>query len=156
VKLFKSITPNTFHYVTFVTHNRASVFKSEKACEIFIETLQEAREKFPYKLIGYVIMPDHVHAIVNERTGTISDWMRRIRGNSARKTLIWLLEGVHLMSLAKLALANPQKGNHTHSLWQKDPSVVDLWSEKFVRQKLGYIHMNPVRAKLCDHPGKWK
>ena len=67
MKLFKSNEPNTFHYVTLVTHHRVPVFRSELACEIFVDVLSAVREKFPYKLIGYVLMPDHVHAIVNNR-----------------------------------------------------------------------------------------
>jgi len=156
VKLYKSNEPNTFHYVTLVTYNRVPVFRSEMACEIFIDVLRETREKYPYKLVGYVLMPDHVHAIINNRSGTISDWLRRVRGNSARKILTWLRENQHLMSLKKLSLAHPQKRQHTHAVWQKDPSVIDLWSPKFVRQKLNYLHLNPVRAGLCEHPADWK
>ena len=118
--------------------------------------LRETRELYPYKLVGYVLMPDHAHAIVNSRSGTISDWLRRIRGNSARKILAWLRDEGHLSSLKKLALLHPQKRQHTHSVWQKDPSVIDLWSHKFIRQKLNYLHLNPVRAGLCQHPAEWK
>lgn len=156
MKLYKSIEPNTFHYVTLVTYNRVPVFKNQHACEIFVDTLREVREKYPYKLIGYVIMPDHVHSIINNRSGTISDWLCRVRGNSARKILAWLREEQHLVSLKKLELTIPQKRNHTHAVWQKDPSVIDLWSPKFLRQKLKYLHLNPVRAGLCEHPADWK
>ena len=156
MKLFKSSEPNTFHYVTLVTYNRVPVFQNDHACEIFVNTLREVRDRFPYKLIGYVIMPDHAHAIVNNASGTISDWLRRVRGNSARYILDWLREDRHLLSLKKLALNPPQKRQHTHAVWQKDPSVIDLWSPKFVRQKLNYVHLNPVRAGLCQHPADWK
>lgn len=156
MKLFKSNEPNTFHYVTLVTYNRVPVFRSDKACEIFVRTLREVRDRFPYKLIGYVVMPDHAHAIVNNASGTISDWLRRVRGNSARSVLAWLREEQHLISLKKLALNPPQKRHHTHALWQKDPSVIDLTSPKFIRQKLNYVHLNPVRAGLCQHPADWK
>jgi len=155
MKLFKSNERNTFHYVTSVTYNRVPVFRSARACEIFVEVLSEVRNKFPYKLIGYVIMPDHVHAIINNATGTISDWLRRVRGNSARTVLAWLREEQHVMSLKRLALNPPQKRRHTHALWQKDPSVIDLTSPKFIRQKLNYLHLNPVRAGLCQHPADW-
>jgi hypothetical protein len=67
-----------------------------------------------------------------------------------------LREGQHLTSLAKLALSHPQKRQHTHAIWQKDPSVIDLWSGRFIRQKLNYLHLNPVRAGLCRHPAEWK
>lgn len=152
MKLFKSNEPNTFHYVTLVTYNRVPVFRSDKACEIFVRTLREVRDRFPYKLIGYVVMPDHAHAIVNNASGTISDWLRRVRGNSARSVLAWLREEQHLISLKKLALNPPQKRHHTHALWQKDPSVIDLTSPKFIRQKLNYVHLNPVRAGFANTP----
>jgi putative transposase len=156
MKLFKSDEPNTFHYVTLVTYNRVSIFKSEKACEILVDVLGEVRQRFPYKLIGYVLMPDHVHAIINIRTANISQWLHKVRGNSARRILTWLREEGHLQSLNKLALSSPQKRKHTHAVWQKDPSVIDLWSPKFIRQKLNYLHLNPVRAGLCEHPVEWK
>jgi REP element-mobilizing transposase RayT len=156
MKLFKSNEPNTFHYVTLVTHNRVPVFRSDEACQVFVDVLAEVRERFPYKLIGYVLMPDHVHAIVNNSKSTISEWLHRERGNSARKILAWLRDERYLMSLKKLELANPQKRQNTHAVWQKDPSVIDLWSHKFVRQKLNYLHLNPVRAGLCEHPADWK
>ena len=156
MKLFKTNERNMFHYVTLVTFNRVPVFRSHKACQIFVDVLREVRERYPYKLVGYVLMPDHAHAIVNNRSGTISDWLRRVRGNSARKILDWLRGEGHLTSLAKLALLHPQKRKHTHAVWQKDPSVIDLWSHKFIRQKLNCLHLNPVRAGLCKHPAEWK
>ncbi len=156
MKLFKSSEPNTFHYVTLVTYNRVPVFKNDHACEIFVNTLREVRDRFPYRLVGYVIMRDHAHAIVNNASGTISDWLRRVRGNSARHILDWLREDRHLLSLKKLALNPPQKRQNTHAVWQKDPSVIDLWSPRFIRQKLNYLHLNPVSAGLCEHPADWK
>jgi REP element-mobilizing transposase RayT len=156
MKLYKSNEPNTFHYVTLVTHNRVPVFRSEEACQIFVDVVREVRERFPYKLIGYVLMPDHVHAIVNNKVNTTSEWLHRVRGNSAQRILAGLRDERHLMSLKKLELANKQKRQHTHAVWQKDPSVIDLWSHGFVRQKLNYLHLNPVRAGLCEHPADWK
>ncbi len=156
MKLFKSNEPNTFHYVTSVTYNRVPVFRSEQACEILVEVMNKVRSKFPSKLIGYVIMPDHVQTIINNATGTISDWLLRVRGNSAKNILAWLREEEHTISLKKLTLHPPQKRQHTHAVWQKDPSVIDLTSPKFIRQKLTYLHLNPVRAGLCEHPADWK
>jgi len=76
MKLFKSHDANIFHYVTAVIFNRVPVFRSENACSFFIEALAETRYKQPFKLIGYVIMPDHVHLILNPLSRDISDLMR--------------------------------------------------------------------------------
>ena len=156
MKLYKSNEPNTIHYVTLVTYHRVPVFRSDEACKILVDVLAEVRRLYPYKLIGYVIMPDHAHAIVNNSSGTISDWLRRVRGNSAREILSWLREEQHQISLKKLQLSIQQKRHHTHAVWQKDPSVIDLWSPRFIRQKLNYLHLNLVRAGLCEHPADWK
>ena len=82
--------------------------------------------------------------------------MNSLKSASARKIIDWIRESNYVSSLSKLALDIPQKRGHTHALWQKDFSSVDLWSPKFIRQKLNYIHRNPVRAGLCQHPAEWR
>jgi|SRR5882672_2838890 len=156
MKLFKSHDPNTFHYTTSVWYRRAPVFRSEKARELFSEALAETRTRHPFKLIGYVITPDHTHLIVNPLGRNISALMGRLKSLSGRKIIDWLSEPRYVDSLKKLELTNPQKRRHTHAVWQKDFSSIDLWSPKFIRQKLNYIHLNPIRAGLCKHPAEWK
>lgn len=126
------------------------------ACELFIKALSETRERCKFKLIGYVLMPDHVHLILNPLNRDISVVMRRLKSTSARHILDWLRESNQVASLRRLALAAPQSRSHTHSLWLKDFSSIDLWTTRFVRQKLNYIHLNPVRAGLCKHPAEWR
>ena len=156
MKTFTIEKPNTFYYVTSVTYARVSVFRDDQACDILISVFAEVRELFPYKLVAYVIMPDHFHVIVNPIDGDISKWLLRVRGNSARKIIDRLKDEANDYLLGRLELDSTQKRNHKYALWQKDPSIVDLHSNKFLRQKSDYIHMNPVKAGLIDHPAKWK
>lgn len=156
VKLFKSHEPNTFHYVTTVCFNRVPVFKSDTACELFIQALSQTREHCSFKLIGYVIMPDHAHLILNPVNRDISVVMRRLKSTSARLILDWLRVDGDENSLRKLALTHAQAKSHTHALWQKDFSSIDLFTPRFIRQKLNYIHLNPVRGKLSSHPAEWR
>jgi putative transposase len=156
VKLFKSHDPNIFHYLTTVCFKRVPVFRSDIACRLFTKALAETRDRCEFKLIGYVVMPDHVHLILNPLNRDIGAVMRRLKSTSARLILDWLRESNHLVSLEKLALSVPQVRSHTHSLWQKDFSSIDLWTSRFIRQKLNYIHLNPVRAGLCEHPADWQ
>ncbi len=62
---FNSREPNVLHYLTFVAFQRIPVFKSDQICQFFIDAIRETREKHPFKLAAYVILPDHVHLIVN-------------------------------------------------------------------------------------------
>ena len=156
MKLFKSTEPNTFHYTTSVCYRRTPVFRVDKTCRFFIDALAETRKRFLFKLIGYVIMPDHTHLILNPVSCDISMVMNVLKSTSARAIIDWLRDAKYFSSLGKLALEIPQKRSHTHRVWQKDFSSIDLWSPKFIRQKLNYIHLNPVRAGLCKHPAEWK
>jgi REP element-mobilizing transposase RayT len=154
--LFKSREPNLVHYVTAVTYDRVPVFRSDHACELFIDALATTRSKEPFKLIGYVVMPDHVHLLLNPLALDISVVVGRLKGRAATSILGWLRSEEHVTSLGRLALPKPLKSEQTHGVWMKEFSAVDVWSPKFIRQKLNYIHVNPVRAGLCDHPAKWR
>ena len=156
MKLFKSHDPNLFHYVTAVTFHRVPVFRSERACAIFIEALAHTRLRCPFKLVGYVVMPDHVHLLVNPRNSDISQMMKHVKGKPAHDIIEWLRTEKHEGSLAKLALNVVQKRSHRYAVWLKDFSAIDIYSVKFVQQKLQYIHNNPVRAGLCGHPAEWR
>ena len=70
MKLFKSQEQNLVHYVTAVTYGRIPLFREAELCELFITALAETRIKDPFKLIGYVLMPDHFHLLVNPITLT--------------------------------------------------------------------------------------
>jgi REP element-mobilizing transposase RayT len=156
MRRFKSKQPNLVHYVTGVTHGRVPIFRNEHACALFIEALATTRQKEPFKLIGYVLMPDHFHLLANPLCLDISVIAGRLKGRAASLILAWLRDEKHVVSLAKLELARPLRSGQTHAVWQQDFSDIDVWSRKFIRQKLNYVHNNPVRAGLVDHPGKWR
>ena len=154
--LFKSKEKNLVHYVTCVTFGRLPVFRSNDICSLFIDALEETRVKDPFKLIGYVIMPDHIHLLANPIELNISRVVGKLKGRAATKILKSLRMQSCCEVLDKFQLPQPLKSGQTHAVWLKDFSSIDIWSHKFIRQKLHYIHMNPVRAGFCDHPAKWR
>jgi len=156
MKLFKSREQNLVHYVTGVTFRRTPIFRDDHVCSLFIESLLETRDKDPFKLIGYVLMPDHFHLLTNPIGLNISKVIGKLKGRSASKILKDLRTRVEVSTLKDLKLPRPLASGQTHAVWLRDFSSIDLWSNKFILQKLHYIHMNPVRAGLCNHPAKWR
>ena len=148
--LFKSREENLVHYVTCVTFDRIPLFQRNKICSLFIDALEATRTKDPFKLIGYVIMPDHIHLLANPIALNISKVVGRLKGRAATK----ILKDLRMLGcwdvLDELKLLQPLKSGQTHAVWLKDFSSIDIWSHKFIRQKLHYIHMNPVRAGLVE------
>jgi len=43
-----------------------------------------------------------------------------------------------------------------YQIWERNPLTVPIWSEEVLKQKLNYIHCNPVRATLCVEPQDYK
>lgn len=154
--LFKSKEQNLVHYVTCVTYKRVPIFRDEAMCSLFIDALSETRTKDPFKLLGYVVMPDHAHLLANPLHLDITKVGGKLKGRAATKVLKALRKENAIDVLDRLKLTRPLASGQTHAVWLQDFSAIDIWSHKFIRQKLHYIHMNPVRAGLCDHPAKWR
>jgi len=156
MNLFKSKEQNLVHYVTAVTYGRVPLFRDAELCELFIAALAETRIKDPFKLIGNVLMPDHFHLLANPVMLNISTVVGKLKGRSAASILKMLRRDNLSALLHSLRLPRALASGETHAVWLQDFSSIDIWSDRFVRQKLDYIHMNPVRAGLCDHPAKWR
>ena len=152
---FRSHSLNNIHYVTTATFKRIPIFKNEYACEIFVNVLDELRRTHKLKVSGYVIMPDHVHLLLNPLDVTIAVIMRKLKGKSGRLIVDWLREYGRRSSLEMLSIAD-RTDRQSYAVWQRDFSAIDILSSKFFAQKLKYIHMNPVAAGMCYQPGDWK
>jgi putative transposase len=52
-------------------------------------------------------------------------------------------------------LAFPEAGAEEAAFWQRRFYDFNVWSAKKVKEKLEYIHGNPVKRKLVTHPKDW-
>ena len=75
--------PGALHYVTGNVRDRIPIFKRDDCCEGFLKVFQNLLHDWPAKLIAYVLMPDHIHLIVNPRDGCIREFTGRLKGLSA-------------------------------------------------------------------------
>jgi REP element-mobilizing transposase RayT len=55
---------NDLHFLTTSTYRRTQIFNSELFKREFIETLAELRTELGFRLLGYVLMPEHFHLLV--------------------------------------------------------------------------------------------
>jgi hypothetical protein len=51
---------------------------------------------------------------------------------------------------------NYNRNNKDFQFWQQDNRPIELWSNEVIKQKLTYIHNNPVAMGLVDEPWHWK
>ena len=81
-KLRRYLEPGASYFVTSVVKDREKIFLSEKACKLLIVTMQFYKYYLDYKIYAFVIMPDHIHAIIQPGDEfNISVIMNKIKGN---------------------------------------------------------------------------
>jgi REP element-mobilizing transposase RayT len=65
--------PGALHFITANCNKRTPAFDNERNCSLFLRAVKELKEARPFKLIAYVVMPDHCHLILNPLDGRITD-----------------------------------------------------------------------------------
>lgn len=103
-------------------------------------TLGTLLNEWPCKLIAYVLMPDHVHLIVNPRDGRIQEFTGKLKSLTARD----------ITHIARQLDFRLNAEGSSHEVWQESFKATPLWSGWMIWQKINYIHANPVRAKLVS------
>ena len=130
--------PGALHYVTGNFLNRVPVFTVAQFCVAFLDELKELNQKWPSKLITYVLMPDHFHLIANPRDGRIKEFTGHLKAVSAKA----IVKVNNCFSFAET--------DEGHQVWQESFKDMALWSGWMIQQKINYIHANPIKAGLVN------
>lgn len=135
-------------YLTSVTNGRLPVFRTSRLKELLCEALDEARTSASLLVFAYVVMPDHLHALIGSQRKP-SEVARYINGISSRRVINYLKEAGYESSLQKLRHATGARA-HKYSLWDHHPNLKLVTTENGLMEKANYIHENPVRAGMVD------
>ncbi len=137
------------YFFTSVAHDRLPIFRTDKLKQIACNALDEARRSAQLLIFAYMIMPDHHHIITDGRREP-SDTLRFLNGISAKRILDYL-KANEPVSLEKLRMFEKKRG-YKYSVWEHHPDTFLITSESMLMQKVSYIHQNPVKAGLVEHP----
>jgi putative transposase len=151
---------NHLHYLTASTYRRARLFDSARFRKHFIQTLDELRSDLDFKILGYVLMPEHFHLLVwpcgpsnpsqivqslKERTAIFM--LKNLRQNRQFSRCRRMLE--------QLTLPPTVHHHGPYRVWQRRFYDLNVWTEKKRLEKLTYMHGNPVKRGLVTSPDQW-
>ncbi len=151
--MFQISRDNPAYYLTSVTHKRLPIFQKDIIKKVVANAFSEARISGGIMIFAYVIMPDHSH-LVTDNARDMKDVLRFMNGVSAKRVIDHLKENGYESSLAKLRIQE-REGNHIHSVYEHHPNAFRITSEESLIQKVNYVHLNPVRAGLVEHPDEY-
>ncbi len=74
------------HFITFSCYRRLPLLKTVRARDLFVKELGKVRDEMGFHLLGYVVMPEHVHLLISEaKRGTPSKALQKLKLRVARK-----------------------------------------------------------------------
>jgi putative transposase len=151
---------NHLHYLTKSTYRRARLYDSQRFRNQWVSTLGELRRELGFKVVGYVLMPEHFHALVwPTPEADPSQIMQKLEDRTAVFILKNLRENLSFRwcrrMLVRVSLP-PTVHHHAHfRVWQRKSYDMNIWTAKKVEEKLSYMHNNPVKRGLVKAPGDW-
>ncbi len=139
------------HFVTFSCYRRRPYLSSIRCRNRFVKILDEVRQRHKFQLIGYVVMPEHVHLLISEPPkGNPSKVLQVLKQKVSRS-----LHGKRGSSGRQLELVFASEESEPSPFWQRRFYDFNVRSEKKLVQKLDYMHRNPVDRNLVQHPKDW-
>jgi putative transposase len=140
------------HFVTFSCHRRRPFLGTPRARHRFVKILDQVRARHRFQLIGYVVMPEHVHLLLSEPPkGNPSKVLQVLKQKVSRA----LRKRPTKSPSAQLQLPFPVSKLNAPAFWQRRFYDFNVWSNHKLREKLDYMHRNPVQRKLVLHPKDW-
>jgi putative transposase len=149
--------PGHTHYLTFSCFKRQPFLNRDRSRVWFLDAFRRALVLHDFALYAWVIMPEHAHVLVHPRRReySISKFLRSIKQPVSHAAIRYVRVHAPLF-LDKMLDAQPN-GTFNYRFWQRGGGYdSNLWTGKYIMEKIRYTHMNPVRRKLVRTPEEWE
>ena len=150
-KLIRHYGRGHLHFITFCCYRRLPLLGSVRARNVFVQILGDVRERYQFSLAGYVVMPEHIHLLIPEPPKTTPSVVIQV----LKQRVSPRLRRKKRKSSAQFQLSFLNAEDSLPRFWQRRFYDFNVWSLKKRVEKLHYMHMNPLKRKLVDHPKDW-
>ncbi|NLX90426.1 MAG: transposase [Firmicutes bacterium] len=124
------------YHVVLRGTNRQEIFHEDSDRIRYLETLNRYKTKQAFQVLGWCLMGNHIHLLLQEGEAEISDIMKRIG-----VSFVWYYN---------------RKYNTVGHLFQDRYKSEAVDHDQYLLTVIRYIHQNPVKAKIVKRPGDWK
>jgi REP element-mobilizing transposase RayT len=142
------------YFLTFQVTQWADVFSRKIYRDIIIESLKYCIENKGLRLHAYVIMTNHLHLIASSRQNNLSAIIRDFKRHTSKEIIAAVIREPESRREWLLKIFKESAGQHARNevfqLWTHENHAIELYSAKFIKQKIDYIHENPVRAGIVE------
>jgi putative transposase len=148
--LHRTYGAHHLHFITCSCYHRLPYLRTVHSRQFFLRILEQTRQHYRFVVVGYVVMPEHIHLLITEpEIGNPSTVMQILKQRSARALLPKKKRAnLYQSSLFGDKLRSP--------FWQARFYDFNVWTSKKRVEKLRYMHRNPVKRGLVSSPEEWR
>ena len=125
------------------------LLKPDKYKEIILSSLEFLVENKRIQVNAFVIMDNHIHLIWQMMAGIKPEAVQR---DFMKYTAQKIKQDLLKFHPAVLAHFKVNAKDREYQFWERNALSVELKTLEMFKQKLAYIHYNPVLAGLCNLP----
>jgi len=145
------INENYIQFFTAVCTDWLQLLKDDECKNVIIRALKYRVQTNEVGIAGFVIMPNHIHIIWRMAAETKRENLQRDFLKITSKQIIDILRKSAPEMIEKITV---NRKDRKLQVWKRNSMSIDLYNEKFLLQKLNYVHNNPCHPKwgLAAHP----
>ena len=157
---YKFHDPDACYFVTYTVVDWVDLFTRNVYKDILLESWRYCQQQKGLLIHAYVIMTNHVHMIISRKSDVkLESIMRDMKKFTSSK----LLEAIKkepesrrewMLRLFRQA-GEENSNNKIFQLWQQDNHPIECGGVNVLRQKMDYLHENPVRAGFVEKAEDW-
>lgn len=150
---YKATELDRGYFITITTVGWVDVFTRLRQKYVLINALKYCQKVKELEIYAFCIMPSHLHMICKAPEGEhLSNIIRDFKKYTSKKIVQTIQEFPEsrrewMLSYFKKACAH-LKRNQTFKVWQNGYHTEVVYSNEFIKQKVKYIHQNPVVDKI--------
>jgi putative transposase len=138
------------HFITCSCYRRQPLLGTPQRRDLFLTVLEQARKRYKFVVVGYVVMPEHIHLLISEPQETNpSTVMQALKLSFSRRVL------AEMRRRRKPSQASFFEHAPQH-LWHKRFYDFNVWTGRKRLEKLRYMHRNPLQRGLVPSPELWR
>ncbi|MBK8553026.1 MAG: transposase [Ignavibacteria bacterium] len=153
--IYKIMNPENPYFITSTIIDWIKVFNSDESYALLFQNFIYYQIKYEIEIIAYVIMPEHFHMICKSKT--LKKAVQSLKSYTAKKIIEKLNTNKNYSVLEELKKRKKiYKIESEFQIWQEGYHPQEMTNSIMLKQKIEYIHNNPVRKGLVSRPENWK
>ncbi len=151
---YKIVDDELPHFVTLTVLHWIPVFTRPATVSILLDSLNHLTDE-GLKIYAFVILENHLHLVVQSKQ--LARDLARFKSFTSKELLAYLHQHNVVRILDQLAFyKKAHKIDRAYQFWQEGSHPEWIQNAEMMRQKVDYIHQNPVKRGYVDRPEHWR